>query len=55
MKDSRVYQLAQLAIITCDRIETLEKLEALRELYKKEDLARFIEEDLRKENNNGEI
>lgn len=43
MKESTAYKLAQLAVIKTDAIPTVDKLDVLRLLFEKEDVAKLIE------------
>ena len=51
MKKSEIYLKAQVAVVTCGGFSVLDKLEILRELMAKEDVAKYCEE---KEKENGE-
>lgn len=44
MKESTAYKLAQLAVIKTDVIPTIDKLDVLRLLMDKEDVAKFVEQ-----------
>ena len=43
MKESHAYKLAQIAVLRTDAICTTDKLEVLRLLMDKEDVAKFVE------------
>lgn len=44
MKKSELYHLAQIAVIATATISVESKIEVLRELFEKEELALFVEE-----------
>lgn len=46
MKKSEIYRLLQAVVldVPCEKINTSEKCEILRELFQQEDLAKFAEE-----------
>lgn len=44
MKKSEMYKLAQAAVMNCTNIKNCDRLEILRELMQKEDVALFVEE-----------
>ena len=49
MKKSEMYKYAQCAVVDVPNLTTLSKLEILRELMAKEDVALFVEEQEEKE------
>ena len=51
MKESKAYQLAQMAVLTCDCLGDEDRLAVLRVLFAREDVALVIERD--KEEGNG--
>lgn len=50
MKESKAYQLAQKAVLTCDCLNDEDILAVLRVLFTREDLALVIEKEKEKEN-----
>ena len=50
MKKSEVYHLAQIAVLNSSDISAEDKIDALRELFEKEDVALYCEREKEKEN-----
>ena len=53
MKKSVIYELAQIAVVENENFDSEIKLEVLRELMQKEDLAIFVEKQEAKEKTDG--
>lgn len=53
MLESKLYHLAQVAVLNCGTMPTETKIEILRELIRQEELALFVEKQKEQEKENG--
>lgn len=55
MLESKLYYLAQVAVLNCGTMPTDTKIEILRKLINQEDLALFVEKQKEKEKENADL